>query len=109
MPITINLDDEAIDFLAARIALKLSGMESSQSVNPPEQNTRRTQTDPVSGNDGWDSGPAEPRRPEPEVPTCQHGPMKLVPAGYSKRTGKPYDAFYACQGPRDAQCKGVQA
>lgn len=32
------------------------------------------------------------------VPMCPegHGPMKYVPGGTSKRTGKPYDAFYGC-------------
>lgn len=115
MPITVQLDDEAIDFLAARIALKLSGVESSQNVNPPQQNTHRTQTAQVSESDGsgWsnEAAPAqdEYRQPEPEVPTCAHGPMKYVAGGYSKRTNKPYDAFYACQGPRDSQCKGVKA
>lgn len=37
---------------------------------------------------------------------CAHGPMKLMPAGVSKKTGKPYNAFYACQWPnRDEQCR----
>lgn len=41
---------------------------------------------------------------------CAHGPMKLMPAGVSKKSGKPYNAFYACQWPnRDEQCKTVQA
>jgi len=35
----------------------------------------------------------------PDVPQCPqgHGPMKFVPAGTSKRTGKGYDAFWGCQ------------
>jgi hypothetical protein len=37
---------------------------------------------------------------------CSHGPMKLMPAGISKKTGKPYNAFYACQWPtREEQCR----
>lgn len=36
-------------------------------------------------------------------PQCQ-GEMKLVPAGVSKRTGKPYDAFYGC---KTYGCKGT--
>lgn len=36
---------------------------------------------------------------------CDHGvPMKLIPAGISKATGKPYKAFYACAQPRGQQC-----
>ena len=42
--------------------------------------------------------------------SCTHGPMKLMPAGVSKKTGKPYNSFYACQWPnRDEQCRTVQA
>ena len=40
-------------------------------------------------------------------PTCAHGAMKYVKAGISKATGRPYNAFYACQGPREQQCKTV--
>lgn len=36
---------------------------------------------------------------------CDHGqPMRLVPAGISKATGKPYRGFYACNQPRGMQC-----
>jgi hypothetical protein len=36
---------------------------------------------------------------------CDHGqPMKLIPAGISKASGKPYKAFYACAQPRGMQC-----
>lgn len=39
------------------------------------------------------------------VHLCDHGqPMRLVPAGISKATGKPYRAFYACGQPRGQQC-----
>jgi hypothetical protein len=33
------------------------------------------------------------------MPICEvhKAEMKLVPAGVSKKTGRPYDAFYACQ------------
>lgn len=44
--------------------------------------------------------------PAANAPMCDHGqPMKLVPAGVSKKTGKPYPGFYACNNPsRDSQC-----
>lgn len=36
---------------------------------------------------------------------CNCGqPAKLIPAGVSKASGKPYRAFYACAQPRGAQC-----
>lgn len=45
--------------------------------------------------------------PQQAAPMCDHGqPMKLVPAGVSKKTGKPFKAFYCCANPdRDSQCK----
>jgi hypothetical protein len=47
-----------------------------------------------------------PMAPAPATgPMCEHGqPMKLVPAGVSKSTGRPYRGFYACAAPRDQQC-----
>lgn len=47
--------------------------------------------------------------PTSNAPLCQHGPMKLVPAGVSKKTGKPYGAFWACDcgKPRAEQCKAI--
>ena len=39
------------------------------------------------------------------VPLCEHGePCKVIPAGVSKATGKPYRSFAACARPREAQC-----
>jgi hypothetical protein len=40
---------------------------------------------------------------EPKCPICG-GEMKLVPAGISKKTGKPYNSFYAC---KTWECKGT--
>ena len=38
-------------------------------------------------------------------PVCKHGEgAKLVPAGTSKASGKPYRAFYACSRPQGQQC-----
>lgn len=39
------------------------------------------------------------------APLCDHGlPMKLIPAGISKASGKPYKAFWVCDQPRGMQC-----
>lgn len=40
--------------------------------------------------------------------TCGAGAMRLVPAGISKSTGKPYRAFYACPRPQASACKNRQ-
>lgn len=36
-------------------------------------------------------------------------PMKLIPAGISKSTGKPYNSFYACEDRTHKQPKGTPA
>ena len=36
--------------------------------------------------------------------TCGGGPMRLVPAGIAKSTGRPYKGFYACPKPQGQQC-----
>ena len=51
------------------------------------------------------SYPQQPGAQQGAPPLCDHGqPMKLVPAGISKASGKPYAAFYACGQPRGQQC-----
>jgi len=48
--------------------------------------------------------------PAGSAPACLHGPMVLKPAGVSKSTGKPYNAFYACSSnDRATQCKAQSA
>lgn len=55
---------------------------------------------PVS--DPW-GAPAAPE-PAGPAPMCDHGqPMKLIPAGISKKTGQPFKAFYVCSAPSKAQ------
>jgi len=58
------------------------------------------------------TAPANPwAAPQQAAPLCEHGqPMKLVPAGVSKRTGKPFKAFYCCANPsQESQCKKTVA
>lgn len=51
-----------------------------------------------------------PTAPAGSAPACLHGPMVLKPAGVSKSTGKPYNAFYACSSnDRATQCKAQSA
>jgi hypothetical protein len=40
--------------------------------------------------------------------TCGAGPMRLVKAGISKSTGKPYRAFFSCPQPQGSQCNNRQ-
>ena len=51
--------------------------------------------------------PQQPVAPAPagDEHACNCGlPMRFVPAGVSKASGKPYRAFYACAQPRGQQC-----
>ena len=45
-------------------------------------------------------------KPAGAVPecTCGAGPMRLVPAGIAKATGRPYKGFYACPKPQGQSC-----
>lgn len=45
----------------------------------------------------------KPAGSSPEC-TCGGGPMRLVPAGIAKSTGRPYKGFYACPKPQGQQC-----
>lgn len=50
----------------------------------------------------------QPQAPAGAGPSCAHGAMKQIPGGISKKTGKPYNAFWACQWPnRDEQCPAI--
>jgi hypothetical protein len=42
--------------------------------------------------------------PAPQC-TCGAGPMRLVPAGIAKATGRPYKGFYACPQPQGQACQ----
>ena len=48
--------------------------------------------------------------PSTTAPTCTGGacggaPMRFVPAGIAKSTGRPYKAFYACPLPQGQACQ----
>lgn len=53
------------------------------------------------------SGPAPEWKPSTSEtpPSCAHGPMKWVPPGVSKTSGKPYSGFWGCQAPQGQRCQ----
>lgn len=93
--------------LAVGVANAASMMGSAPSAAPgaaPADNPWAPQQAAAPAADPW--GAAAPATPEPSgpAPMCDHGqPMKLVPAGISKKTGQPYKAFYVCAAPQKAQ------
>ncbi len=59
----------------------------------------------VISTDKWGGATNQVASAPASGPVCKHGePAKLVPAGVSKSSGKPYRAFYACQRPQGQQC-----
>lgn len=48
--------------------------------------------------------PVAPVAGSPEC-SCGAGPMRFVPAGIAKATGRPYKAFYACPKPQGQACQ----
>lgn len=83
--------------------------QAAYNVSKPQDNP------PPQKQGGWSnqgsqqsSQPAATTQQGP-APTCRHGEMKFVPGGTSKRTNRPYDAFWSCNGPRNEQCDTVKA
>lgn len=56
--------------------------------------------------DPWAANTAQqPAQPQVQAPSCQHGPLKIVPGGYSQAKQKAYSSFWACPAPRGQQCQ----
>jgi hypothetical protein len=49
--------------------------------------------------------PQQYAQTQTQGPSCQHGPLKAIPGGYSQAKQKAYGPFWACQAPRGQQCK----
>ena len=85
--------------------LSASGLQAEIASHP---------ADAPSANNSW-TPPAATFKPvtAPPVasggPLCDHGNlMKLVPAGISGKTGRPYKGFYACALPQASACSKTQ-
>jgi hypothetical protein len=88
---------DALETLASKISAA-EGLFVAASAVAPVAAPPSQQTAPAAA-------PAAPAAAPGNGPVCNCGqPAKLVPAGVSKASGKPYRAFYACNGPRDTQC-----
>ena len=125
IPVEVPGDD------LSALLLKLGGVNPSlvpqaqpagDPFSPPYEQPAPQQAAPVQ--DPWNGQPTQQQPPPPQVPqqpqvpqapqgsapSCTHGQMRYVPAGYSKSTGKAYAAFYGCPAPRgETQCRSVRA
>tara|TARA_R110000868_G_scaffold22788_10_gene93099 strand:+ start:987 stop:1430 length:444 start_codon:yes stop_codon:yes gene_type:complete len=85
-------------------------LAAAATVAPIAAGSSAPGAEPVAAPSPWGTPAPAPVQAAPvpaaNAPMCDHGqPMKLVPAGVSKKTGKPYPGFYACNNPsRDSQC-----
>lgn len=106
---------------AAGIVSTATALEAAYGVKEIAPNVASTQVvnsaQVPSGDPSWahrppDAAPQQqyqqPQQQGRPAPSCAHGPMKHVPAGTSK-AGRAYNAFYSCTGPRESQCKTVDA
>lgn len=97
---------DAFDEYVAKIAAVESSLSQASAVAqrvplaPAPQQPAQPAPQQAPPAQAW-GAPAE----QPAGHLCDHGePMRLVPAGVSKGTGKPYPAFYACARPRAESC-----
>ena len=86
--------DLLLDQLTQRIAALVDLVKDAFPNSVPIQGTtavpRPTQAAPAAG--------------APDC-SCGSGPMRFVPAGIAKATGRPYKAFYACPKPQGQACQ----
>ena len=101
--------DAALDGLTLRIAA-IADLESSIDAICAVANTG-LKPEVVSHTPVAAVAPSYPApagyKPAGEVPNCNcgGGPMRHVPAGIAKSTGRPYKAFYACPKPQGQACQ----
>lgn len=95
---------------AVQVAHGIEVKSAQPQQAPPQQqegwqNQSATPPPFVQGN-GQEGGRTQYSQPDnSQPPTCMHGPKKWVPGGVSKKTGNPYNGFWACSAPQGQQCK----
>jgi hypothetical protein len=87
------------------------GAQPQPNYQQPYVNAQGTQASPYPGQQGPPPNQQNGYQQQGQTPTCNHGAMKYVPAGFSRSTNKAYNAFWGCPAPRGAQdkCRSVPA
>ena len=106
---------------AAGIASTATALEAAYGVKEIAANVAATQVVNEAPTGQWaDRSHSQPQQQYQQAavqpaqqgaapaPSCKHGAMRLKAAGTSK-AGNHYNAFWSCQGPREDQCKTVNA
>ena len=99
--------ENADEIMGAVTTLQAAYLLKKPKDDPAPAQQQRQQSWSNSGSQQSQQQPAS--APGGPAPTCRHGEMKYVPAGFSKRTNKSYNAFWSCTGPRQDQCDTVAA
>lgn len=97
-------DEELLDYFQENLLSKIVAIQ--QGINGATNVAVALPVAPAARQPGPPApGPAAAPQVDGEH-VCDCGmPMRFVPAGVSKTSGKPYRAFYACAGPRGQQCQ----
>ena len=78
--------------------------QQAYQLKQPKDESQPAQTNNWSNRGSQNSTQPAASQPSGPAPSCRLGEMKDVRAGFSKRTNKPYNAFWSCTGPRNDQC-----
>jgi hypothetical protein len=94
--------DGLLDAVSQRLATLIDLESTVESMAQPQQPTGVAAVTAAFPN----ATPVAGYKPAGAIPecTCGSGPMRLVPAGIAKATGRPYKGFYACPKPQGQAC-----
>lgn len=97
-----GLEDHVAKIAALESTLAAAGTAARLPLAAPSQQPAQPAPQQAPPAQAWGNPPAEQQQ---QGHLCDHGePMRLVAAGVSKATGKPYPAFYACARSRAESC-----
>lgn len=95
---------ELLDFFQEELIAKIVGIQVAIAAAQNVANAgAAAPRQPVTVTDS--PAPAAPAAAPEGTHLCEHGePMKFIPPGVSKASGKPFKGFWACARDRDSQC-----
>jgi hypothetical protein len=94
--------DGLLDAITQRMSVLIDLEQTVESMATPTQQAAIAAVTQAFPN----ATPVAGYKPAGAIPecTCGSGPMRLVPAGIAKATGRPYKGFYACPKPQGQAC-----
>ena len=94
--------DGLLDAITQRMSALIDLEQTVESMATPTQQAAIAAVTQAFPN----AAPVAGYKPAGAIPecTCGSGPMRLVPAGIAKATGRPYKGLYACPKPQGQAC-----